>query len=554
MGASPSLKPSPKPANSKTASKPKLGLRFWMERVLEECDRAAAGFEADPVHDLRVAIRRCRSLADGLMAMDPDPSWKEMKKAGRKLFRALGELRDMQVMQEWIEKLSGAAEGDGPTLAHRTRKDGAPASRVSTEDPVVAKLLNHVHTREAECKQLAWKDLNQFDKKRWRQWSRTLPGRAARLRPGNVVYLHLALEKWTAAYELHKRAVRTRSQIALHELRIGIKRFRYTVENFLPAQHALWGRDLKELQDLLGEVHDLDVLWATAIEIQAFPDIESRNRWREKLNHERNRRVERYREMMIGKQSLWRVWRSALPAGADLRAAAMSRLRVWTGYLDPDFSHAQRVAQLSLYLYDGLRNAGLLRDDAEHDSRDVLQAAAFMHDVGKAKGGENHQKESFRMILKLARPLGWSARELGLAAVVARYHRGALPRPRGKNLQRLELPDRRVALELAGVLRLANALDPRNGTAPRLEVEGHAGILVVHSAGYSPLDRTAEDVAAARHLLETVLKRPVMIRAMRPQSVESAYASSRHSGGRYSGNRYSGKPYSGRPRRRIRSA
>ena len=554
MGASPSLKPSPKPVNSKTASKPKLGLRFWMERVLEECDRAAAGFEADPVHDLRVAIRRCRSLADGLMAMDPDPSWKEMKKAGRRLFRALGELRDMQVMQEWIEKLSGAAEGDKPTLAQRTRKDGASASRVSTEDPVVAKLLNHVHTREAECKQLAWKDLNQFDKKRWRQWSRTLPGRAARLRPGNVVYLHLALEKWTDAYELHKRAVRTRSQIALHELRIGIKRFRYTVENFLPAQHALWGRDLKELQDLLGEVHDLDVLWATALEIQAFPDIESRNRWREKLNHERNRRVERYREMMIGKESLWRVWRSALPAGADLRAAAMSRLRVWAGYLDPDFSHAQRVAQLSLHLYDGLQKAGLLRDDAEHDSRDVLQAAAFMHDVGKAKGGEKHQKESFRMILKLARPLGWSARELGLAALVARYHRGALPRPRGKNMQRLELPDRRVALELAGVLRLANALDPRNATAPRLEVEGHAGILVVHSAGYSPLDRTAEDVAAARHLLETVLKRPVMIRAMRPQSVESAYSSSRHSGGRYSGNRYSGKPYSGRPRRRIRSA
>jgi len=83
-----------------------------MERVLEECDRAAAGFEADPVHDLRVSIRRCRSLADGLTAMDPHPSWKEMKKAGRKLFRALGELRDMQVMQEWIEKLSAATERD----------------------------------------------------------------------------------------------------------------------------------------------------------------------------------------------------------------------------------------------------------------------------------------------------------------------------------------------------------------------------------------------------------------------------------------------------------
>ncbi len=107
--ASPVLKPSLRHADLTPASpKPKLGLRAWMERVLVECEHAAAGFDADAVHDLRVSLRRCRSLGDGLMAIDPDSSGKDMKKAGRKLFRALGELRDMQVMQEWIEKL-----GDG---------------------------------------------------------------------------------------------------------------------------------------------------------------------------------------------------------------------------------------------------------------------------------------------------------------------------------------------------------------------------------------------------------------------------------------------------------
>ena len=130
-------------------------------------------------------LRRCRSLADGLMAIDPDSSWKEMKKAGRKLFQALGELRDMQVMAEWIEKLGDATVGDA-------------ASRVSTGDegdPVAAKLLDHVHAREAECKQHAFKDLDQFDRKQWRQWASSLPRRAARVRPGSVVYLHLALGK-----------------------------------------------------------------------------------------------------------------------------------------------------------------------------------------------------------------------------------------------------------------------------------------------------------------------------------------------------------------------
>src|SRR6266436_444339 len=465
VGASAVFRPSPKPTSAEPGrTKPKLGLRAWMERVLVECDRAAAGFEADPVHDLRVALRRCRSLADGLMALDPDSSWKDMKKAGKKLFQALGELRDMQVMQEWIEKLSDA-------------DDNHPNA---SNDPVAVKLLDHVHVREAVCKQQALKGLNQFDRKQWRQWARTLPRRAARVRPGSVVYLHLALEKWTAGYDLHKHALRTRSQVALHELRIGIKRFRYTVENFLPRQHALWGDDLKELQDVLGEVHDLDVLWALAVEVQAFPDVESRKRWREKLNLERGKRISRYREKMVGRSSLWRVWRAELPAGPQLRAAAMSRLRTWAGYLDPDFSHSQRVAQLALLLYDGLKDAGLgtfgagnpapvdsaplnANLNANYDSRAVLQAAAFMHDVGKAKGAENHQKRSYRMIRGLARPLGWSPRELELAAVVARYHRGALPRPRGKTMQTLELGDRATAMELAGVLRLANALDLRHG-------------------------------------------------------------------------------------------
>jgi CHAD domain-containing protein len=502
-----------------------------MERVLVECDRAAIGFDADAVHDLRVALRRCRSLADGLMAIDPDSSWKDMKKAGKKLFQALGELRDMQVMAEWIEKLGDAGAGDA-------------ASRVSTEgrgEPVAARLLDRVHAREGECKQHAFKDLNQFDRKQWRQWTRTLPRRAARVRPGSVVYLHLALEKWIAAYDLHQHALRTRSQAAWHALRIGIKRFRYTVENFLPREHELWGGDLKELQDLLGEVHDLDVLWAIAVETQAFPDVESRNRWREKVNAERAKRIERYREKMVGRQSLWRVWRAELPSGPRLRAAAMSRLRVWAGYRDPDFAHSERVARLALLLYDGLKNAGLgmetvttkpegpgvvtgevaggVAGGVPNDWRAVLQAAALMRDVGKAKGVENYQKHSYRMIRGLAPPLGWSARELELAAVVARYHRGALPRPRGKSMQTLELAERPTAMELAGVLRLANALDMREGresaNSPRLEVSVQDRFVVVRVAGYSALDRSAEDIAAARHLLETVLRRPVVVRALR---------------------------------------
>jgi len=54
-----------------------------------------------------------------------------------------------------------------------------------------------------------------------------------------------------------------------------------------------------------------------------------------------------------------------------------------------------------------------------------------------------------------------------------------------------------------------------NDSAPRLEVGLQDGCVLVRAAGYSALDRSAEGVAAARHLLETVLRRPVMVRALR---------------------------------------
>src|ERR1700731_869230 len=126
-----------------------------MLRVLEECDRADKGFDAEAVHDLRVALRRCRSLADGLIALDPDSSWKDMKKAGKKVFQALGGLRDMQVMEEWIEKLRNA-NGTNHRADH-------PA-----DDPVGVALLHHIQSREAACKQLARQNLDQFDRKQWR--------------------------------------------------------------------------------------------------------------------------------------------------------------------------------------------------------------------------------------------------------------------------------------------------------------------------------------------------------------------------------------------------
>ena len=251
-----------------------------MLRVLEECDQVSADFALDPVHDLRVALRRCRSLADGLMALDPDPNWKAMKKAGKRLFQRLGALRDIQVMMEWVERLerTRVAARNSPALLPFEQNPGNIHAAAAEDqnnysgDPAAQALLEILTAREREQKLEAHTALEEFDRKQWRQWSKSLPARAARIRLGSPLFQHLALERWTEARELHNHALRNRSQVAFHSLRIGLKRFRYIVENFLPAEHKAWSNDLKEMQDLLGEVHDLDVLWATAVSCHVFPE------------------------------------------------------------------------------------------------------------------------------------------------------------------------------------------------------------------------------------------------------------------------------------------
>ena len=484
------LSASPAPAAVKVRAR-KAGLRFWMERVVEECDRASAGFAPDPVHDLRVALRRCRSIADGSIAIDPDPAWKEMKKAGRRLFSRLGELRDVHVMQEWAGKLA------------------------SPSDPSAIALLQFLAARETELKQEAALALNEFDRKQWRRWSIKLPRRTTRLRQGSMIFKHLALERWMYAHDLHRRAMRGRSRIALHKLRIGLKRFRYIVENFLPEQHAAWGGDLKRVQDLLGEVHDLDVLWATATQIHAFPDEESCHRWQQTIAEERNSRIQAYRDKTLGKNSLWHVWRSELPQGRQVASVALARLKLWASLLDPDFEHSQRITQLALQLYDGLVGAPGISVQAT-EQRAILEIAGLLHDAGRSQSERGHHKISYRLILRLTPPLGWSAENLQLAAIVVRYHRGVLPNGRQTIWKALPFPQRRSILRLIGILRLANAFDAdHQRRVRRLMVTSRNGFLSIAADNYSSRSRVAEAVAAERHVLELVYRRPILIRPFR---------------------------------------
>jgi len=469
----------------------KSGLGYWMQQVVSNVDRASTGFRPEAVHDLRTALRRCRSMAAGVMVFDADPRWKKMKRSGKQIFQSLGELRDTHVLLDWIEKL--APEVDSTSKALQTF------------------LLN----REEGLKGMAVVVLRQFDGNQWKAWSNALPLRSAKLPADSLLFAHLALERWFEARKLHHRALRNRTNIAFHDLRIGIKHFRYIVENFLPGLHEFWGAGLKRIQDALGDVHDLDVLWETASILNAFPDASSRRAWHDRILQARRERLDLYRKLMVGRNSLWKTWRAALPKDDQLHHLGLLRLERWASSLDPDIRHSRHVAHLSLQILNGLPPTTSQKGRERY--RAILRAAALMHDVGRAKCKKGHHKESARLIRKLHVPLGWSAEELNQAALVARYHRGAMPCAAQKRFSKLSQSRRETVKLLGGVLRLACACDAEHNVQIRnLEVDSTPTVLNIRAQGYAADGPMVERLASARCLLELACQQPVFIAPFEP--------------------------------------
>jgi CHAD domain-containing protein len=276
-----------------------------MNRVLEMADAVQEGWKSKDVHDLRVALRRCRTMADALSEVNPDRGWRKLKKDSRDLFHALGALRDTQVEQEWVKKLSAA------------------------DDPVRKHLLKILMQSEGKQRKEAEKALEAFDRKTWRKWAQKLQDKAQFFPMESVVFQRLALTKLNEAAELYQRARKGRSRVAWHRLRIGLKGFRYTLENFMPQRYEPGSKNLKRIQDLLGEVHDMDVLRSEIRRQPAKVPAADVLHWYRKIEEARKTRLDEFRSLIgnglhagdaganasgrpanHGKESFWRVWRA----------------------------------------------------------------------------------------------------------------------------------------------------------------------------------------------------------------------------------------------------
>ncbi len=464
-------------------------LSFWMNQVLKELDSVRSSPDTDAVHDLRVAIRRCRSVAAAMEEIDPDPAWPAMRKAARKLFRALGALRDAQVMDEWVKKL-------GPE-----------------NDPVRGHLQASFEFKEPELRDAALRAVARFDEKAWKRLARALRQRSRLVPAGSLAAECLALERFESAKELHAGALRTEKPKPWHALRIGLKRFRYTVESLLPEQYARWSNNLKRVQDLLGEVHDLDVL-ADIIRKSDFVETEdSLNLWTDIIGRERQQCIRTYRQLTLGKTSLWNLWRAGLPTNGRVEAAAEARLRATARAVDPDPSRTSQISRIALAVYAALKRAEAAPAFGEPGLQRILLAAARLHAAGGVRQDKSPQKAARKFILDLPLPPGWSNEEWELLATAVRYHRGSEPSKKSGPFSKMSAEGQTRVRALAGVLRLALALR-------KCGVESGAGLraektpetIILHVRGLVDDVETVSRLAAGKHLLEEYLAMPLILK------------------------------------------
>jgi CHAD domain-containing protein len=465
------------------------GLTHWMDRVLKELEHVQKEPEAGAVHDLRVAIRRCRSVGAVMQEVDPDSAWRELRRVPKKLFRRLGELRDAQVMDGWVGKL---AAGD---------------------DSVRAQLHSAFEKNEPELRQRALRATEKFDEKAWKRLERKLQKRARLVPPGSLAAECLAFERFEEAKELHTRALRTDNPKSWHQLRIGLKRLRYTVESLLPEQYAVWSDNLKRLQDLLGEVHDLNVLAAMMKETASPETVDARNAWEETIRRERGQRIDTYRQLTLGKTSIWNDWRLGLPQGKRLGLAAMARLRVTARATNTHPRRTAQVSRIAVGSFDALRRVHAAPAFGEHPMRRVLRAAARLHGVSGTQRAGSQQKAALRFLRELPMPPSWTLEEWELLAWTVRYHRGAEPSADGGAFATLTEEQQRNVRALAGVLRLARALRKCGvDTCTGMRAEKSADAVILHVPGLMDSVEAAARLAAGKHLLETYLGKALILK------------------------------------------
>jgi exopolyphosphatase/guanosine-5'-triphosphate,3'-diphosphate pyrophosphatase len=155
-----------------------------------------------------------------------------------------------------------------------------------------------------------------------------------------------------------------------------------------------------------------------------------------------------FRDGLLREVASERSWTDAFAEEVVRQAIALGRKYAF------DEKHARFVADMSVRLFQVLQSEFHL--DPRHEL--LLRVAALLHEIGGFISNRSHHKHSMYLIQNSSL-FGLSREDMALAALVARYHRRALPSLNHPEYAALDRDSRIAVSKKAAILRVADALD-----------------------------------------------------------------------------------------------
>ena len=208
--------------------------------------------DVQAVHQARVATRRIR---EALPLVARGRTGKSLKKSVRKLTRALGPVRELDVALMNLDQLRNSGDVSEAAIARLRQLITEERQRVGAE---MVRLISHFNLEKFQKK--AVEAVAHGPEASGRRDPRRVAaalGRAARRAEG----LRAAIDNAAGIY-LPDR---------LHQVRITVKKLRYALEiaqDLSGSRATARVRTLKRVQDLLGRMHDLEMLIARTRAVQ----------------------------------------------------------------------------------------------------------------------------------------------------------------------------------------------------------------------------------------------------------------------------------------------
>ncbi len=229
-----------------------VGIRVLCLSLLDDAaaahDRLGVTDDSEALHDFRVALRRLRSTIRAYDALLEDTVGGKLQKLLRRIARSTGASRDLEVHIEWLSKVETVPKSTIEVARERVRRlEERKQEADAAMQQVVDRDFERLHRRMADA--LARYE-GTIDP------SHPLGDTTAEAAAARVIPLTTELESNLAAVKTIE------DQEQAHEARIAAKRLRYVVEPF--RKQVAGAKELvdslKELQTVLGDLHDLHTL------------------------------------------------------------------------------------------------------------------------------------------------------------------------------------------------------------------------------------------------------------------------------------------------------